>query len=223
MALGRSRARRRRVDSPARVFEGIRLARDEVVYAKSCGGECGTHLVLGKQRRHQRDVLAEGFVATDLAFPRMYGHEESSARHQRAMDLNDGATELAARAVDETVERSHARELAVGERQVKEIALAELQRRVETTRRRHHRRRRVDPECIDAVCGQIARDLSGAATEITDASTIFHGGSEAIEHLAVERLAIELVEVLLGVLLRDRVVARHAAVAPARWCRLFGR
>jgi hypothetical protein len=36
--LGRSRARRRRVDSSARVFEGIWLARDEFVDAKSSGG-----------------------------------------------------------------------------------------------------------------------------------------------------------------------------------------
>jgi hypothetical protein len=44
---------------------------------------------------------------------------------------------------------------------------------------------------------------------------MFHGGDEAIEHVAVERLAVELVEVVLGVLLRDRVVARHDAIAPA--------
>src|SRR5262249_14403424 len=100
------------------------------------------------------------------------------------MDFDDGASELAPRAVDEAVERRHARELAVSERQVKEIALAELQRRIETTRRRDHGGRRVDAERIDAVCGQIARDLSGAATEIAHASTVFHGGGEAIEHVA---------------------------------------
>lgn len=55
-----------------------------------------------------------------------------------------------------------------------------------------------------------------AATEIADAPTMFHGGGEAIEHVPVEHLAVELLEVLLGVLFRDRVVARHDAVAPAR-------
>src|SRR5919106_6765785 len=112
------------------------------------------------------------------------------------MDFDDGATELAARAVDEAVERRHARELAVGERQAKGIALAELQRRTETTRRRHDRRRRVDAERIDAVCGQISGDLSGVATEIAHARTMVHGGGGAIEHVAVEWLAVELVEVL---------------------------
>ena len=81
-------------------------------------------------------------------FASEYGDVESAARHQHAMDLGDGPMELAARAVEEAVERRHARGLAVGERQVKEIALAELQRRVETTRRRHHGRRGVDPERI---------------------------------------------------------------------------
>src|SRR5262245_3319976 len=123
--VGGSRSRRRRVDSPARIFGGIRLARHELDDVKSSGGERGMHLVIGKQRRHQRDAFAVGFVATDLAFPRVHGHEESAARHQHAMDLGNGATELAARAVDEAVERRYSRELAVGERQVKEIALME--------------------------------------------------------------------------------------------------
>src|SRR5262249_13493072 len=110
----RSRARRRRVDSAARIFEGIRLARDERGDANARRGECGTYLGLAKQRRHQRDALAVGFVATDLAFARMHGHEESPAWHQHAMDLDDGTSELVARAVDEAVERRHARELAIG-------------------------------------------------------------------------------------------------------------
>src|SRR5262245_57433171 len=131
------------------------------------------------------------------------------------MDLDDGAIELTARAVDETVECRHACELGVGERQAKEIALVERQRRVESTRRRHHRRRRIDAERIDAACGQIARDLSGAATEIAHTTKILHGGSEAIEHVSVERLTVELVEILLGVLFGDRVVARYDAGAPA--------
>src|SRR4030095_6175750 len=139
------------------------------------------------------------------------------------MDLDDGATELAARAVDEAVERRYARELAVGERQGKEIALAELQRRIETTCRRHHRCRRVDAERIDAVGRQIARDLSASAPETAHASTMFHGAGEAIKHIPVERLAVELREVLLGVLLRDRVVARHDGVAPAGWRRCHPR
>src|SRR5262245_36380971 len=139
---------RRRINSPARVFERIGLSRDELVDVKSSGDERGTHFVLGKQRRHQRNTLAVDFLATDLALARVHRHEESSARHQHAMDLDDGATELTARAVDEAVERRHARKLAVSERQVKEIALAELQRRIETTRRRDHGGRRVDAERI---------------------------------------------------------------------------
>jgi hypothetical protein len=43
----------------------------------------------------------------------------------------------------------------------------------------------------------------------------FHARREPVEHLAIERLSVELVEELLGVFLRDRVVARHDAGAPA--------
>src|SRR5262245_10588790 len=39
--VGGSRARRRRVDSPARIFGRIRLARHELVDLKSSGGERG--------------------------------------------------------------------------------------------------------------------------------------------------------------------------------------
>src|SRR5262249_51844757 len=62
---------------------------------------------------------------------------------------------------------------------------------------------------------QIARDLSGPAPEVAHASATPHARRKAVEHLAVERLAIELLEVLRGILLRDRVVARHDAGAGA--------
>src|SRR5262245_39554893 len=97
---GTSRARRHGIDSPARGFERIGLTREELVEAKSRAGERGSYLVLGKQRGHQRDALAVGFVATDLPFARVHSHEESSAQRQHAMDFGDRTTELTACAVD---------------------------------------------------------------------------------------------------------------------------
>src|SRR5207244_12942992 len=68
---------------------------------------------------------------------------------------------------------------------------------------------------VDAARRQRSRDLAWTAAEIAHAPTTLHGRGEAVEDLAIERLAVELVEILLRVLLGDRVVARHDPGAPA--------
>src|SRR5205823_439031 len=53
---------------------------------------------------------------------------------------------------------------------------------------------------------EIAADVARPAAEVHDTAAAPDAGGEAVEHLAVEGLALELGEVLLGVGARDPVV-----------------
>jgi len=54
---------------------------------------------------------------------------------------------------------------------------------------------------------QIAGDLARTTTQVANRAEVAHPGCKAVEQEAVERLVIQLVEVLLGVFLSDRIVA----------------
>lgn len=69
-----------------------------------------------------------------------------------------------------------------------------------------HLRRKIDPLDRDAARSQIRRDLSGAASDVDDA-TVADGCGERVEEAAIERLGVELVLQLFCVCVSDRRVA----------------
>ncbi len=78
---------------------------------------------------------------------------------------------------------------------------------MELARQLDHARRKVEPHSSNTPLMQIARDLAGATADLADKPLVAHRCGETLQHLTVQRHALQFVIETPHIFLGDQVVA----------------